>query len=165
MFGFIKKQRPNIFLGKIGVNEDNLLMQGLERTLFLSRERKAELIEGALRKIITFPPVPSDDLLREDDLILDIIVTKFSIGHFLTFGFIPMGGRANVVLSGHLYKAHSCVSVPAITVMYKSRWFDFLLGPVRLSYSFWSAKSENYGIDKLVGHAALKLLSKISKVT
>ena len=165
MFGYFKKQRPNIFAGKIVVNENNSLMQGLERSFFLSRERKVEFIEDALRKIITFPPVPTNDLLRDDDLILDITVTKFSMGHFLIFGSLPMGSRANVILSGHLYNAHSCNSVSAITVTHKSSWSDFLLGPVRLSYFFWFAKSENYGIDKLVGHAALKLLSKISKVT
>lgn len=115
----LKREKPNVYLGKITVVPRSYLRRGLENSLYTG-ESLEDSLNTHLNEIFDMPLVGECISPNKTDLAIDVIIESFQSGNYLEMHAgefsLPVAWRPKINIASRLYnistgKTKSCVLV------------------------------------------------------
>ena len=160
----LKREKPNVYLGKITVVPRSHLIRNLESNLYAG-ERLEESLSSHLKTIFDMPLVTECINLNKTDLAIDVIIESFQAGNYLEmhtgdFSF-PIIWRPKIKIGSRLYNIRTGKTKAAILVTVKLPWKEYFsrLFTWRAIFGFRPMFDAN-DMRALLFQACLQLLQK-----
>lgn len=166
-FGLTRKKTPNIYLGRMGVVPKESWKRADEKGLFRYEDFEAAL-ERLLVETFSLQPLEKRCIVKEDDLVLDIFVSRYQgglfDGVFSAEFFVPIFWRPKVELKARLASVKTGKIVTVQVSRAKMRWRRYLSG--LLSFKSMVGFSPMFAVrdmEPLFIEAAHALLVKLKR--
>jgi hypothetical protein len=124
-----KREKPNVYLGKITVVPRSHLRRSLENNLYAG-ESLEDSLHSHLNTIFDIPLASECTSPNKTDLAIDVIIENFQAGNFLEmhtgeFSF-PIIWRPKIKIASRLYNINTGKTKIAVLVTIKLPWKEYL---------------------------------------
>ncbi len=168
MFSILKKkEKPKLFLGAIAVVPRNEFMK-VDEWGILKGESLEDSIKVKLENLFSLPHISEKENVNDQDLALEIIVSKLQGGEFTSFQTppidIPIFWRPKVQIKARLFYINSKKTKSTFNVLKKMSWGQYLhrvfslRGIIRIKPLF-----EPVDLEPLLYSACEQLINKLAK--
>lgn len=175
MLGWIKRllarKKPRVFLGTLAVVPRSDLKRHFEFLVASQTDNLDEGLRSSLADLFTLPPVAERVEPRDDDLVLDVIITHHQAGGIevleLNWLPIPFGWRPKVTVTARLSDIETNQLQNTYVVTEKLPWLPFLKGQAPAIPSFKDMFSnppfDNELLNQLLYRACIKVLARVQR--
>ena len=160
----LKREKPNVYLGKITVVPRSHLRRNLENNLYTG-ESLEESLSSHLNMIFDIPLVSECINANKTDLAIDVIIENFQAGNYLEmhagdFSF-PIIWRPKIKIGSRLYNINTGKTKNAVLVTIKLPWKEYFsrLFTWKAIFGFRPMFDAN-DMKILLSRACLQLLQK-----
>lgn len=160
----LKREKPNVYLGKITVVPRSHLRRNLEDNLYTG-EKLEEPLNSHLNMIFDIPLASECINPNKTDLAIDVIIENFQAGNYLEMHAgdfsLPIIWRPKIKISSRLYNINTGKTKTAVLVTIKLPWKEYFsrLFTWRAIFGFRPMFDAN-DMRILLSQACLQLLQK-----
>jgi hypothetical protein len=160
-----RRKPPRIYLGQVAIAPRTDIKQHFERYYLWNGSSVESFLRQKLAETLLLDPVETVANRQKNDLVLDVMVTKFQLGcidsiELGSFGF-PLFWRPKIIVAGRLYYLGNEKTKTAFSVTESINWLYF----INYAFSFrgyFSSQIPEY-MEYLLYKACLRLLLKMKR--